>query len=94
MSIVNDSALGPRPLEWILDHLRKADCFCFDVDSTVSAEEGIDVLAESLGKGDAVRAYTAQAMNGTGQHRHGTYTHTLRVCMDRAHQLNLFVSYV
>ncbi len=67
MAVVNDAALGPRPVEWLLERLREADGVCFDVDSTVSAEEGIDVLAESLGKGEAVRAYTAQAMNGSGQ---------------------------
>jgi len=67
MSIEDSSALGPRPLEWVLARLREVDGVCFDVDSTVSAEEGIDVLAEALGKGEQVKAYTAQAMNGSGQ---------------------------
>lgn len=44
--------------------LYKADAVCFDVDSTVIAEEGIDVLAEFLGKGEAVAALTRQAMEG------------------------------
>jgi len=44
--------------------LYKADAVCFDVDSTVISEEGIDVLAEYLGKGDAVAALTKQAMEG------------------------------
>jgi phosphoserine phosphatase len=41
-----------------------ADCVCFDVDSTVIQEEGIDVLADYLGKGAAVAALTKQAMEG------------------------------
>lgn len=44
--------------------LYKADAVCFDVDSTVIAEEGIDVLAEYLGKGAAVAELTKQAMEG------------------------------
>ena len=47
-----------------LEALAKADAVCFDVDSTVIQEEGIDVLADSLGKGEAVSAWTAKAMNG------------------------------
>ena len=59
-------SLGPRSLAWLRRSLRAMDCIAFDVDSTVSAEEGIDVLADFLGKGDKVREYTRQAMNGTG----------------------------
>lgn len=44
--------------------LFNADAVCFDVDSTVIAEEGIDVLADYLGKGPAVAALTKQAMEG------------------------------
>jgi phosphoserine phosphatase len=44
--------------------LAMADCVCFDVDSTVVDEEGIDVLAAHLGKGDEVAALTLQAMEG------------------------------
>ena len=44
--------------------LYKADAVCFDVDSTVIAEEGIDVLADFLGKGPAVTELTKQAMEG------------------------------
>lgn len=44
--------------------LYKADAVCFDVDSTVIAEEGIDVLAEYLGKGEEVAALTRAAMEG------------------------------
>jgi phosphoserine phosphatase len=60
------SSLGPRSVSWLLAQLRSLDCVCFDVDSTVSAEEGIDVLAASLGaeKGAAVKAFTDAAMGG------------------------------
>jgi len=44
--------------------LYNADAVCFDVDSTVIAEEGIDVLADYLGKGQEVAALTKQAMEG------------------------------
>ena len=45
--------------------LKAARAVCFDVDSTVIMEEGIDVLAEHKGAGDAVAALTAKAMGGT-----------------------------
>lgn len=44
--------------------LREADCVCFDVDSTVTQEEGIDVLADLCGKGKEVAELTKQAMGG------------------------------
>jgi phosphoserine phosphatase len=44
--------------------LATADAVCFDVDSTVIQEEGIDVLAAYLGKGEQVAALTATAMEG------------------------------
>lgn len=37
---------------------------CFDVDSTVCLDEGIDDLAEYLGVGEEVKALTARAMGG------------------------------
>lgn len=33
---------------------RIADCVCFDVDSTVVVDEGIDKLADFMGKGKEV----------------------------------------
>lgn len=33
---------------------KNADCVCFDVDSTVVMDEGIDELANFLGKGEEV----------------------------------------
>ncbi|KAL9191448.1 hypothetical protein ACHAXT_001154 [Thalassiosira profunda] len=47
-----------------MEMLAKADAVCFDVDSTVIDEEGIDVLADTLGKGPEVAAWTAKAMEG------------------------------
>mmetsp|Transcript_12811 Transcript_12811/g.24040 ORF Transcript_12811/g.24040 Transcript_12811/m.24040 type:complete len:298 (-) Transcript_12811:18-911(-) len=47
-----------------MEALAKADAVCFDVDSTVIQEEGIDVLAASLGKGEEVAAWTLKAMEG------------------------------
>eukprot|EP01062_Namystynia_karyoxenos_P018195 TRINITY_DN16763_c0_g1_i1.p1 TRINITY_DN16763_c0_g1~~TRINITY_DN16763_c0_g1_i1.p1 ORF type:complete len:234 (+),score=78.40 TRINITY_DN16763_c0_g1_i1:82-783(+) len=44
---------------------RAADAVCFDVDSTVCIDEGIDELAASLGKGKEVAAWTAKAMGGS-----------------------------
>ena len=34
------------------------DCVCFDVDSTVCQDEGLDELAEFLGVGDKVKQWT------------------------------------
>ncbi len=44
--------------------LRAAQAVCFDVDSTVCTEEGIDVLAAFAGVGEQVSALTRTAMNG------------------------------
>jgi phosphoserine phosphatase len=41
-----------------------AKAVCFDVDSTVSPDEGIDVLAKHAGVGAEVAALTKEAMNG------------------------------
>ena len=40
-------------------------CVCFDVDSTVCTDEGIDELAAFCGAGEAVAALTARAMGGS-----------------------------
>lgn len=45
--------------------LKVVDAVCFDVDSTVIADEGIDVLAEFNGAGTAVAELTKKAMGGT-----------------------------
>ncbi|XP_078404703.1 phosphoserine phosphatase isoform X3 [Cetorhinus maximus] len=44
--------------------LRSADAVCFDVDSTVIKEEGIDELAKFCGVGDDVAEMTRNAMGG------------------------------
>jgi len=44
--------------------LQNADAVCFDVDSTVIVQEGIDVLASFFGKYDEVAALTKTAMEG------------------------------
>ena len=44
---------------------RRAAAVCFDVDSTVCQEEGIDVLADICGAGDAVAELTRNAMGGS-----------------------------
>jgi phosphoserine phosphatase len=48
-----------------MEALANADAVCFDVDSTVIAEEGIDVLADFLGKGQQVAELTRKAMEGS-----------------------------
>ncbi|XP_050984831.1 phosphoserine phosphatase [Labeo rohita] len=44
---------------------RRAEAVCFDVDSTVIREEGIDELAKFCGVGDAVTEMTRKAMGGS-----------------------------
>lgn len=45
--------------------LRRADAVCFDFDSTIIMEEGIDELAKFCGKGQAVAEWTRRAMDGS-----------------------------
>lgn len=52
-------------VEGAMQALANADAVCFDVDSTVIQEEGIDVLAGFLGKGQEVADFTARAMGGS-----------------------------
>jgi len=58
------SPLEGQDIETAVLALANADAVCFDVDSTVIQEEGIDVLADSLGKGAEVSAWTTKAMDG------------------------------
>mmetsp|Transcript_7902 Transcript_7902/g.9061 ORF Transcript_7902/g.9061 Transcript_7902/m.9061 type:complete len:227 (-) Transcript_7902:40-720(-) len=51
--------------EGIVDLWKKANAVCFDVDSTVVTEEGIDVLADQCGAGEAVAEWTKKAMGGS-----------------------------
>ncbi|KAG6551880.1 hypothetical protein Mapa_006495 [Marchantia paleacea] len=45
----------------VLELWRSAEAVCFDVDSTVCEDEGIDELAAFCGAGEAVAAWTASA---------------------------------
>ncbi|KAG8090093.1 hypothetical protein GUJ93_ZPchr0011g27269 [Zizania palustris] len=54
-----------RPSKGLLETWRNADAVCFDVDSTVCLDEGIDELADFCGAGRAVAEWTAKAMTGT-----------------------------
>jgi len=47
----------------ILQLWRSADAVCFDVDSTVCLDEGIDELAEFCGAGKAVADWTARLIS-------------------------------
>ncbi|WCJ35082.1 3-phosphoserine phosphatase [Euphorbia peplus] len=53
------------PSKEVLELWRGADAVCFDVDSTVCLDEGIDELAEFCGAGVAVAEWTAKAMGGS-----------------------------
>lgn len=53
------------PSKEVLETWRSADAVCFDVDSTVCLDEGIDELAEFCGAGKAVAEWTARAMSGS-----------------------------
>ncbi|KAL5204429.1 hypothetical protein ABZP36_009300 [Zizania latifolia] len=54
-----------QPSKGLLETWRNADAVCFDVDSTVCLDEGIDELADFCGAGRAVAEWTAKAMTGT-----------------------------
>ncbi|XP_070499744.1 phosphoserine phosphatase isoform X2 [Chironomus tepperi] len=45
--------------------IQSSDVVCFDVDSTVIIEEGIDELADFCGKGEEVSNLTKEAMGGS-----------------------------
>ncbi|KAL7558313.1 hypothetical protein ACA910_019345 [Epithemia clementina (nom. ined.)] len=64
MSDGNRKTLIGNDIPLAMESFLKADCVCFDVDSTVIQEEGIDVLADYLGKGQEVADLTKRAMEG------------------------------
>lgn len=66
-----------KMLEEVLTVLKRVDAVCFDVDSTVIREEGLDELAKFCGKGNEVANLTNQAMGGTM-----TFQEALRVRLD------------
>lgn len=53
------------PSREVLDIWRNADAVCFDVDSTVCLDEGIDELADFCGAWKAVAEWTSKAMSGS-----------------------------
>ncbi|XP_058080409.1 phosphoserine phosphatase, chloroplastic-like isoform X2 [Magnolia sinica] len=53
------------PTKEVLEIWRNCEAVCFDVDSTVCLDEGIDELAEFCGAGKAVAEWTARAMSGS-----------------------------
>ncbi|CAL9200937.1 unnamed protein product [Musa hybrid cultivar] len=53
------------PSEEVLNFWRSVDAVCFDVDSTVCLDEGIDELADFCGAGKAVAEWTTKAMSGS-----------------------------
>ena len=62
----SSSGLANRqPSKEVLETWRNANAVCFDVDSTVCLDEGIDELADFCGAGQAVAEWTTKAMTGT-----------------------------
>lgn len=53
LSLVSISVMSQQ--QSVKELFRTADCVCFDVDSTVIQDEGIDELAKFCGKGDEVK---------------------------------------
>lgn len=64
MKDFSSASLVGTDIPLAMQTLVESDCVCFDVDSTVVNEEGIDVLADYLGKGKEVADLTRQAMEG------------------------------
>ncbi|XP_019199978.1 PREDICTED: phosphoserine phosphatase, chloroplastic [Ipomoea nil] len=60
-----NSFANALPSKEVLDIWQNASAVCFDVDSTVCVDEGIDELAEFCGAGKAVAEWTARAMSGS-----------------------------
>lgn len=72
--MTNDRAAGTGPTPVVVlakriaearEVLKSAQIVCFDVDSTIITEEGIDELAQYCGKGSEVAALTKEAMGGS-----------------------------
>jgi hypothetical protein len=56
-------------MDRVAEELLSMEAVFFDVDSTLSVDEGIDVLAEQLGVGLEVQRLTSQAMGDPGEAR-------------------------
>lgn len=59
-AVSNRYVHSDSPSQDVIDKIMKSQAFCFDVDSTVIAEEGIDQLASFKGVGDQVANLTKQ----------------------------------
>ena len=57
LSVLDRFTSSPEP-ETVSDIWRSVGAVCFDVDSTVCEDEGIDVLAAHCGAGKAVQEWT------------------------------------
>jgi phosphoserine phosphatase len=79
-----------EPSADLLDLIAKSTAFCFDVDSTVCVDEGIDELAAYLGKGEEVAAMTAAAMGGNVSFR-DALENRLRVMQPTRDSVEAFV---
>ena len=79
-----------EPSADVLDLIAKSTAFCFDVDSTVCVDEGIDELAAYLGKGEEVAAMTAAAMGGNVSFR-DALENRLRVMQPTRDSVEAFV---
>jgi phosphoserine phosphatase len=66
-----------------LEQWKKGDAVCFDVDSTVCVDEGIDELAEFCGAGKAVAEWTARLdfLNGNSFFRIRVYVFRISVVL-------------
>ncbi|PKA63908.1 Phosphoserine phosphatase, chloroplastic [Apostasia shenzhenica] len=64
-SMAANLLVNTRPSKEVLEIWQKSDAVCFDVDSTVCLDEGIDELADFCGAGKAVAEWTKKAMSGS-----------------------------
>ncbi|PVD24680.1 hypothetical protein C0Q70_15165 [Pomacea canaliculata] len=84
-SVSNHNEVNVREL-W-----RTADAVCFDVDSTVCKDEGLDELAEFCGAGAEVREWTNKAMGGDVTFREAL-TQRLNIVKPSQQQLEAFIT--
>ncbi|KAK7102521.1 phosphoserine phosphatase-like [Littorina saxatilis] len=71
--------------------LQKADAVCFDVDSTVCKDEGLDELAEFCGVGKQVKEWTLRAMGGDVSFREAL-SERLKIVNPSLEQVESFVA--
>ncbi|XP_062508215.1 phosphoserine phosphatase-like [Corticium candelabrum] len=70
---------------------QRADAVCFDVDSTVIKEEGIDELASFCGVGEQVKEWTKKAMGGSIPFR-TALSERLKMCKPTSKQVQRLVA--